>query len=297
MTTTINALDTVGAPTRSALDPQAGGPLATRDVPMVVLPTGGDATSSWRIPTWLERLAGVIALIAIWELASRVGWLSPRTLAGPSTVLTAGRDLVADGTLPEALWTSLQRVGWGLAIGVPLGVGLALLAGLTRAGDALIDANVHMLRFVPIIALQPLLIVWLGIGESVKVFLIMLGVAFPIYVNTSNAIRSIHPGFHELADVAGLGRAQRIRRIVLPGALPGFLVGFRLATAVAWLILVFAEQINASSGLGYMMLQAQTFFQTDVLVVGLVVYATLGLICDALIRALERGLLRWQPGR
>lgn len=248
-----------------------------------------------RLPRGVERLAGVAALFVAWELAAAAGWLAPDVLAGPSTVLTAGWDLARDGTLTDALWTSLGRVAWGLGLGVPIGTVLAVVAGLSRVGDDLIDANVQMLRFVPIIGLQPLLIVWLGVGETTKVSLIVLGVAFPIYVNTSAAIRAIDPRFLELAAVVGLGRAERIRRVVLPGARAGFLVGLRLATGVAWLLLVFAEQINASSGIGYLMIRAQTFFQTDVIVVCLVTYAVLGLLSDGVVRALERRLLRWRP--
>ena len=236
------------------------------------------------IPKGVERLLGVVLLFALWEIASRAGWIASDILAGPSTVLTAGADLVSDGTLGSSLWASLQRVLWGMAIGIPIGTALALISGLSRLGDNLVDANVQMLRFVPIIALQPLLVVWLGVGETVKISLIVLGVAFPIYVNTSSAMKS-------------LDRRQLIRRVVLPGALPGFLVGLRLATAIAWLLLVFAEQINATSGIGYLMTRAQIFIQTDVIVVGLVTYAVLGLLSDALVRSLERRLLRWQPGR
>ena len=267
---------------------------------LVELPTlapGEQPRSRFRLPRGIERLVGVVIFFALWELASQVGWLSPKVLAGPSTVLTAGVDMVGDGTLGSALWASLQRVLWGLGIGIPLGAGLAVLSSLFRAGDDLIDANVQMLRFVPIIGLQSLLILWLGIGETAKISLIVLGVAFPVYVNTSSAIRSIDPRFGDLADVVGLGFGARLRRVVLPGALPGFLVGLRMATAVAWLLLVFAEQINASSGLGFLMIKAQTFFQSDVIVVCLVVYAVLGLCSDGLVRFLERRLLRWQPGR
>lgn len=253
--------------------------------------------SRLRLPRGLERLSGVVALVVLWELAARLGWIEPDVLAGPSTVLTAGYDLVRDGTLTESLWTSTQRVLWGLAFGIPIGTVLALLAGLSRVGDDLIDANVHMLRFVPILALQSLLIVWLGVGETVKVTMIVIGVAFPIYVNTSTAIKSIDPAHGELARVVGLSRLQTVRRVVLPGALPGFLVGLRLATAIAWLVLVVAEQINASSGIGFMMLRAQTFFQTDVIVVGIVTYAVLGLVTDGVVRLIERRALRWQPGR
>jgi sulfonate transport system permease protein len=267
---------------------------------LVELPTtepGAQERRRFRLPRGIERLIGVVIFFAIWELASQVGWLSPKVLAGPSTVLTAGVDLIGDGTLGSALWASLQRVLWGLGLGIPIGAGLAVLSSLTRVGDDLVDANVQMLRFVPIIGLQSLLILWLGIGETAKISLIVLGVAFPVYVNTSSAIRSIDPRYHDLAAVIGLGVGERLRRIVLPGALAGFLVGLRMATAVAWLLLVFAEQINASSGLGYLMIKAQTFFQSDVIVVCLVVYAVLGLCSDGLVRFLERRLLRWQPGR
>ena len=209
-------------------------------------------------------------------------------------MLTVGWDLARDGTLAEALWASLQRVGWGLGLGIPLGTALALVAGLSRVGDDVVDANMQMLRFVPILGLQPLLIVWLGVGETTKISMIVLGVAFPIYVNTSAAVRAIDPGHLELAAVLGLGRVERLRRVVLPGARAGFLVGLRMATGVAWLLLVFAEQINASSGIGYLMVRAQTFFQTDVIVVCLVVYAVLGLLSDAVVRALEARLLRWR---
>ena len=267
---------------------------------LVELPTrrpDDDTGERFRLPRGVERLAGVAALFAVWQLAAAVGWLRPDILAGPSTVLTAGWDLARDGTLVDALWASLQRVAWGLGLGIPLGTGLALVAGLSRLGDDVVDANLQMLRFVPILGLQPLLIVWLGVGETTKITMIVLGVAFPIYVNTSAAIRAIDPGHMELAAVVGLGPVERIRRVVLPGARAGFLVGLRLATGVAWLLLVFAEQINASSGIGYLMVRAQTFFQTDVIVVCLVVYAVLGLASDGIVRALERRLLRWQPGR
>lgn len=247
------------------------------------------------IPRGLERLAGVVLFFIVWELASRLGWISPQVLAGPSTVLTAGVDMVQDGTLGTAMWASLQRVLWGLAIGIPLGAALALLAGLTRPGDDLIDGNVQMLRFVPIIGLQSLLILWLGLGETTKVSLIVLGVTFPVYVNTYSAIRAQDPRYDELAAVVGLTQRARLRQVVMPGALPGFLVGVRMATAVAWLLLVFAEQLNAQSGLGYLMIRAQTFFQSDVIVVCLVTYAVLGLLSDGLVRFLERRFLRWQP--
>jgi sulfonate transport system permease protein len=171
----------------------------------------------------------------------------------------------------SSLWASLQRVVWGTGSGLPIGTGLALVAGLSRWGGDLVDANVQMLRFVPIH--RPAPCSWCGSGSArtVKIALIVLGVAFPIYVNTSSAIRALDLRYHELAEVVGLGRQGFVRRIVLPGALPGFLVACAWPTAVAWLLLVFAEQINATSGIGFLMSRAQNVFSRPTsIVVGLV---------------------------
>lgn len=267
---------------------------------LVTLPTGQEPAADKRllgIPRGLERLLGVVVVLGGWALATNLGWISTKTLPKPGTVAIVGLDLWTDGTLQTALWASVQRVGWGLAIGIPIGTVLALLVGLSRLGDDLIDTNISAFRFVPIIALQPLLVVWLGVGETVKITMIVLGVAFPIYINTTTTIKSLHPGHRELADVVGLSKRQLVRKIVLPGALPGFLVGLRMAVAISWLLLVFAETINATSGLGKVMSDASLFGKTDVLILGLIIYAVLGLTTDAGVRLLERRLLDWQPGR
>jgi sulfonate transport system permease protein len=267
---------------------------------LVKLPTitlGKPTGSRLHVGRAIERLIGVVLLFGLWEVAARTGWLSPNILAGPSTAVTAGWDLLRDGTLTGAIWASLQRVALGLAIGLPLGVALALFAGLSRVGDDIIDTNMGMLRFVPIIAVMPLLILSLGVGETTKIALIVLGVVFPIYINVSAAVRAVDPGLLELARVVGLSRRQQLRRVILPSILPGFFVGLRYAVALAWLLLVFAEQINATSGIGFLLLRAQTFFQTDVMVVCIVVYAILGLLTEGAVRFLESRLLQWQPGR
>jgi sulfonate transport system permease protein len=267
---------------------------------LVRLPTaspGAPPARRFKLSGGPSRLLGVALLVAVWEVASLLGWIQPQDLAAPTAVLSTGAHLIANGTLPSALWASLQRVFWGLAIGVPIGAGRARAAGRSRPRERLIDSNVQVLRFVPIIGLESLFVLWLGVGETAKISMITLGVMFPIYINTYAAIRAIDPSYGELADVVGLGRWARIRRIVLPAALPGFLVGLRLAMAVAWLLLVFAEQINATSGLGYLIVEAQTYFQSNVIVVCLACYAILGLLTDVFVRALEAALLRWQPGR
>ena len=292
--------DVRAGPSPIAATPIGGPP--TGSSALVKLPLAGAAvatktTRHRSLGKGSQRLIGVVLLLGLWELASLAGRIRPQELAAPTAVVSAGAHLVATGALQSALWASLQRVFWGLAIGVPLGAVLALLAGISRSGENLIDANVQMLRFVPIIGLESLFVLWLGVGETAKISMISLGVMFPIYINTFAAVRSIDPRYHELADVIGLGRWQRIRRIVLPATLPGFLIGLRMAMAVAWLLLVFAEQINASSGLGYLIVEAQTYFQSNVIVVCLACYAVLGLLTDVLVRTLERVLLPWVPGR
>lgn len=247
-----------------------------------------------RFPQGVERLLGVVLVLGAWQLAGSTGLIDPEMLAGPSTVVHTGWHLLQDGTLRSAMWVSLHRVIEGLAIGVPVAVILAVVAGLSRVGEDVVDAPMQMLRFLPIIGLQPLIVLWFGIGNSAKVSLIVLGVVFPVYINMFSAISAIDRRHFELARSVRLGRMATIRRIVLPGSLPGFFVGLRLAVGVAWLILVFAEQINATNGIGYLMVHAQEFFRTDVIVVGLAVYALLGLASDALIRAIERRALRWR---
>jgi sulfonate transport system permease protein len=249
------------------------------------------------IPRWVERLAGVVVLLALWQLAASLGWITTRTLAGPGDTAAALWKLLDAGTLQSAVSVSFKRVLIGLGLGIPIGTFLAVTAGLSRPGEDLIDAPMQILRFLPIIGLQGLFVLWLGVGDTVKISLLVLGVIFPVYINTFSAVRGIDPRLHELARVVGLGRAGRLRKVVLPGALPGFLVGLRLAVSVAWLLLVFAEQMNASDGIGYLMIKAQTFFQTDVIVVCLVVYGVLGLLSDGVVRIIERRALRWQPGR
>src|SRR5437763_5520013 len=160
------------------------------------------------LPDGVGRLLGPAVLLAAWFLATGTGLVDSRILASPADVVTAARTLIADGSLQENLLVSLQRAMTGLAIGVALGAFLALVAGLSRFGEYLLDANLQMLRSLPILALVPLAIVWFGIGEEVKILLVALGVMFPIYLNTHAAIRGVDRKYFDLAETVGLGRAQ-----------------------------------------------------------------------------------------
>ncbi|MGY0022268.1 ABC transporter permease [Streptomyces sp. YJ-C3] len=253
------------------------------------------STRRTRVPRWLRRTSGPLLLLLVWQLLSSSGVLTPDVLASPGKIAQVGRDLVVDGSLPGAMGVSLQRVAVGLLFGVVVGVGLALVSGLFRIGEDLVDASVQMLRTVPFVGLIPLFIIWFGIGEAPKVAIITLGVSFPLYLNVYAGIRGVDSQLVEAGESLGLNRWGLVRHVVLPGALPGAMTGLRYSLGIAWLALVFAEQINADAGIGFLMVQARDFLRTDVIVVCLIVYAFLGLLADFVVRSLERLLLQWRP--
>jgi sulfonate transport system permease protein len=237
---------------------------------------------------------GPSALLLLWTASSATGLLDPRILSEPWTVVATAGELIADGRLQENLAISAQRAGLGLFFGILVGAVLALLSGLSRVGEALIDGPVQIKRAIPGLALIPLLILWFGIDETMKVLTITLGVFVPVYLQTHAGLRGIDLRYVELAQTVGLSRAAFIRKVVLPGALPGFFLGLRFAVTGAWVSLVVVEQINATSGIGYMMELARTYGQTNIIVLGLAVYGILGLISDGAVRFFERKALSWQ---
>jgi len=242
-----------------------------------------------------QRWVSPIVLLAIWELGSRTGVIPEHVLAAPTAVLQTIWQMVSSGELTFNMLVSLGRAMAGLAIGVSVGSALAVAAGLSRAGENTVDPPVQMLRTLPSLALTPLFIVWFGIGETPKIALIALATTFPIYLNLYNGIRGVDPKLIEAAKSFGLRGWGLIADVVLPGALPSFLLGLRYALAGSWLTLVVAEQINASAGLGYLINNARDFSRTDEIVVCLIVYALLGLTADAIVRTLERKALAWRP--
>lgn len=265
-----------------------------------LLATGGrhgpqrpPALTPGRLPRG-TRLLGPLLVVALWEGASRLGLLSPYTLAAPSTAVATGISMIADGSLLPHLAASAGRAYAGLFLGVLAGVALALAAGLTRTGEALLDGLVQVKRAVPTLALIPLVILWLGIGEVMKVFLIFTAVLVPVYINTHAALRGIDMGHVELARTLGLTRGEFIRKVALPGALPGFFVSLRLAVTLCWTSLVVLELINTQTGIGYLMNRARDWGQTDIIVVGIFIYAVLGLLSDAVVRVIEARALSWR---
>lgn len=250
--------------------------------------------SGWR---YLSRYASPVLLVVLWQLACSTGLLSTRLVASPAQIIVTTWSLIHDGTLPSNLGVSLLRAVSGLSIAFVAGITLALVAGLSRVGEDIVDAPLQIMRTLPVLALVPLFILWFGIGETPKILLVALGSTFPIYLNLHKGIRSIDPKLLEMARTLGLSRSQTIRDVILPGALPDLLVGVRFAVGISWLMLVVAEQINADSGIGHMMMDAEDFLRTDIILVGLFVYGLLGLSSDQLVRTLEHHLLAWRPVR
>jgi sulfonate transport system permease protein len=237
----------------------------------------------------LIRLASPIFLLALWQLGSALGVIPQDVLPAPSLIAQAGIELIENGQLVEALRVSGIRVVEGLLLGGLLGVALGTAVGLSRWFEATVDPPMQMVR-----GLIPLFILWFGIGELPKVLLVALGVSFPLYLNTFSAIRQVDPKLFETAQVLGFSFWQRFRTIIVPSAAPQVLVGLRQSLAIAWLTLIVAEQINADSGIGFLINNARDFLRIDIIIFGLTVYALLGIGTDAVVRALERRALRYR---
>ena len=245
-----------------------------------------------RLLPWLVP----VALIVGWQIASAQGWISTRVLPAPLDVLKAAWTLTASGELWTHVKVSAGRALLGLAIGGGLGLLLGLLTGSVRWAETLLDSTLQMVRNIPALALIPLVILWFGIDETAKLFLIAVSVFFPIYLNTFHGIRNVDPGLIEMGRTYGLGRWALYRQIVLPGAMSSILVGLRFSLGLMWVILIVAETISAQAGIGYLTMNAREFLQTDIVLVGILLYALLGKLADLFAKGLERYWLRWHPG-
>jgi sulfonate transport system permease protein len=242
-----------------------------------------------------SRWLSPIVLLLVWEAASRAGLIPEHILAAPSNVLLTLLAMIHSGELPHNLLVSFGRAAAGLGIGVTLGIGFALVAGLSRQGEVVIDPLMQIKRTIPAVALAPLFIVWFGIGETPKVALIAFATLFPVYLNFYQGIRGVDRRLVDAALSFGLNRVQLIFHVILPGALPSLLTGLRYSLTIAIVMLVIAEQINASAGLGYLINNARDFMRTDIIVVCLMVYALLGLGADLIVRIVEDRALAWRP--
>lgn len=255
-------------------------------------------TAVWRHDA--RFLAGIrralvpLALLVVWQIGSSSGWWSSLVLPSPVAIAGTFVALVRDGTLPENLAVSLQRVVIGAGIGITTGIALGVVSGLWRVGEESFDAILQMMRTLPYLVMLPLFVIWFGIDEFPKILIIAIGTSMPMYLNTFSGVRNVDKRLVEMAQSFGLNRIQLILAVVIPGAMPSILTGLRYSLGIGWLALVVAEQINARAGLGYLISDAQSLFLTDVLLVCVVTYAVLGLLSDVTARLLERQLLSWR---
>lgn len=236
-----------------------------------------------------------LLLLVGWEATARAGWLSARILPAPSEIAIAFWTAMQAGTLEHHVAISTGRALLGLLIGGSVGFLLGLLNGALPLAEEMFDSTMQMLRNIPHLAIIPMVILWFGIGEEAKIFLVAVGVMFPVYLNTFHGIRSVDRSLVEMGRVYGLGTFALYSRVILPGALPSILIGLRYALGIMWLTLIVAETISASSGIGYMTMNAREFLQTDIVLLGIIIYALLGKLADIASRWLERRSLAWNP--
>jgi sulfonate transport system permease protein len=245
-----------------------------------------ESLTQWAVP---------LGIVIVWQAAASAGLLSTRVLPAPTDVIAAGWRLLLSGELLRNMWVSFWRAMVGFAIGGGIGFAFGLANGLSDRCERVFDSTLQMVRNVPHLALIPLVILWFGIDETAKIFLVALGVFFPIYINTQHGIRTVDPQLVEMGRIYGMTPSVLFRRVILPGALPSIFVGVRFGLGIMWLTLIVAETIAASSGIGYMAMQAREFLLVDVVVLSILIYALLGKAADSAARVLERLCLGWHP--
>ncbi|KYC39142.1 alkanesulfonate transporter permease subunit [Scytonema hofmannii PCC 7110] len=236
-----------------------------------------------------------VLILIFWQIFSAIGLIPTRILPAPLGVLGAAIQLAQTGELFRNIGISAARAVTGFLVGGSIGFSLGLLNGISPVAEKLLDTSIQMLRNIPNLALIPLVILWFGIGDEARLFLVSLGVMFPIYLNTFHGIRSVDPGLIEMGKIYGLNAWGLFWRIILPGALSSILVGVRFSLGIMWLTLIVAETIAADSGIGYMAMNAREFMQTDIVVLSILIYALFGKLADIVARSLENYWLQWNP--
>jgi len=247
-----------------------------------------------KIQRLLQYTGLSVAIIGVWQALFHLGYLNPVLLPPPSRIALTFRDLLLSGDLPRHIGISIVRVLEGFGIATVLGLGLGTAIGLSRTLDRWTDLIIQVVKPIPPIAWIPLAILWFGIGEQSKVYIIFLGAFFPIIISTIDGIRQTDQKFVEVARILAVPRFKFVRQVVLPGALPAIMTGLRVGLMVAWMCVVAAELIAASSGIGYLIMDARQLSQSDVVLVGMISIGVVGKLMDSLIKLLEKRLISWK---
>lgn len=233
-------------------------------------------------------------LLILWWYVATKGSANSTIFPAPEKVWDTAVRMLKNGQLQEYTAISTQRAVIGLLLGGGIGLILAILTGLSEMADLLLNTTIQMLRTVPVLAAISLMIIWFGIGEQVKIYMVSFGVFFPIYINTYHGIKNVDKGLVEMGKVYGLNGFKLFTQVIFPSALPSILVGLRLSLGTMWLILVAAETIATDAGIGYMAMSARELMQMDKVVLCIMIYALLGKLSDIIAKLLETILLRWQ---
>ncbi|MFT0858866.1 ABC transporter permease [Ancylobacter sp. G4_0304] len=240
------------------------------------------------------NLIGVLIFLAVWEVLPRiVPGVNTQMFPPPSGVIATLYGMLADGQLAAHAWSSLKRVAAGFVIGSSAGILVGLFTGRLALLQSMSDPVLHGLRSIPAIAFVPLAIVWFGLGETPKIALISWGTFFPVWISTFIGVRDVPKLYIQSALSLGAGPLNVMFRVVLPAALPFVFAGLRHATAVAFVIVVAAELVGASSGLGYLISFSHLVFRIDMMFVGLLALGVLGFLADAAFAALLQRLFPW----
>lgn len=262
---------------------------------------GGDVNPKNTRRDWLQVIPGSlhawilpVILLVIWQMAGSLGWIGPNLLPTPYAIVRQFFRLVASGEMLDHFRISFIRAMLGFVLGGLAGFLLGLSTGLGKIAERTLDPSLQMLRTVPLLSLIPLFILWFGIGEFSKTLMISLGAFFPMYVNTFLGIRSVDIKLFEVSRIFQFSKWQQINKVIIPSALPNILLGVRLSLGVSWLVLVVAEMMGTSAGIGYMIQDARAYSQTDIVFVGIIIFAIVGKLSDSVVRVLEKRLLRWR---
>ncbi len=235
-----------------------------------------------------------IGLALAWEAAVRLGWAQGRLMPPPSRIGATLLDLARSGELATHVQATLVRVFAGFLIGAAAGTLAGAVAGASDTARRIFDPTLQALRAVPSIAWVPLFLLWLGIFEASKVALIAVGVFFPVYLGVASAIEGIDRKLIEVGRVFRLTPAAMIRRVMLPAVLPTWLVSLRAGLGLGFMFVVAAEFMGASEGLGYLLVDGQQMGRPDRILAAIITFAVLGKVCDSLLVAGTRPLVRWQ---
>lgn len=235
-----------------------------------------------------------VFVLVLWQALGFVGILPAQLFSSPFLIVASFIELIQSGELTGHLQISLTRASLGFTLGGFLGLLIGVIVGMNKKSEDYLNPTIQMLRTIPLLALTPLFIMWFGFGELSKVLLIGLGTFFPVYLQTFLGIRNVDQKLYDVAQILEYSRFEKITKLMIPASLPNILLGIRLGLSTAWMCLVVAELLGADKGVGFMIQDARSFMQTDIVFAGIIIFALAGKISDSIVRFLEHRLLKWQ---